>query len=728
MSELEREIPNASYTWRNLEMVGGGFITGIVAHPAAPGLFYARTDVGGAYRFDSEQQRWVAITDWIGQRDWRFTGVESIAVDPRDPDVVFLALGIYNQPHLKPTAICRSTDRGASFQMTLVPFGMGGNEAGRGGGERLAVDPARGERLFFGSRDQGLWQSGDAGASWQRVMGFPQIETALINPTPGHWNYLTQAVGIVCVVFVPRAERSEQPTEHVIAAVSTQATSLFESRDAGVTWTPIAGQPVGFRPIRCALSKKGVLFITYGREPGPNTMFDGAVYALDTSSGHFTDITPIRPDPARGQTFGYAGVAVDAADPDCVMLTTAYRGHVRDSGGDEVFRSLDAGRSWKAVGQAGRRDHRRAPWLAFGESEAHVGHWMYALVIDPFDSNCAYYATGQTLWGTRNLGAVDRGETPEWAVCASGIEETVPLVLESPPQGAALFAGTGDISGFAFFEHDGTTEALAMHDPTFKDTTGIDFPDGDSSLVVRVGSRGWNRERDKDRGAVSLDGGRSWSAFRSYPSASAFEGQVAVSADGEAWLWAPRNEAPSVSFDRSSSWAACQGLADEAFVVCSDRVNPRRFYAFARKGGAAFESADAGSSFRRSTALPGERLLDVALVPGHEGRLWIVCDERLHRSEDAGRSWTRVSTIGDVTHVALGRGREGAPPMLFVVARAGGEDGFFASADHGSSWRRLNDERHRFGQVRAICGDPKRVGRVYVATGGRGVICGDAAD
>src|SRR5688572_21032922 len=114
MSSLAAAKPGVGYVWRSIEMVGGGFISGIVTHPRAPGVMYTRTDVGGAYRWQATRERWVAITDWIGQSDWRYTGVESLAIDPSDPERVYLALGIYNQSRLGPAAICRSNDRGES--------------------------------------------------------------------------------------------------------------------------------------------------------------------------------------------------------------------------------------------------------------------------------------------------------------------------------------------------------------------------------------------------------------------------------------------------------------------------------------------------------------------------------------------------------------------------------------------------------------------------------------
>jgi xyloglucan-specific exo-beta-1,4-glucanase len=171
--------PAVPYNWHNVVIGGGGFSPNIIFSPVEKGLAYLRTDVGGAYRWDARLQRWIPLEDDIWNDS--YYGIESIAPDPKDPNIVYVAAGMYAWA---PAAIMRSNDRGAHWDIIPVAFKMGGNEDGRGMGERLAVDPERTSTLFFGSRHDGLWQSDDRAKTWRKVESFPWH--GLGTPAPKH--------------------------------------------------------------------------------------------------------------------------------------------------------------------------------------------------------------------------------------------------------------------------------------------------------------------------------------------------------------------------------------------------------------------------------------------------------------------------------------------------------------------------------------------------------------
>src|SRR6185437_8837327 len=157
-----------TYLWRNVTVGGGGFAPDIIFSRAERGLAYLRTDMGGVYRWSESQHSWIPLEDDIAQSS--YFGIESIAADPVDPNVVYLAAGMYAR---EPAAILRSEDRGNTWQIFPTSFHMGGNAPGRGVGERLAIDPSERSILYFGSRYDGLQRSTDRGRTWSRVASFP---------------------------------------------------------------------------------------------------------------------------------------------------------------------------------------------------------------------------------------------------------------------------------------------------------------------------------------------------------------------------------------------------------------------------------------------------------------------------------------------------------------------------------------------------------------------------
>ncbi len=709
------------YTFQNVAIGGGGFVTGIIFNPAERGLVYLRTDVGGAYRMDARAKKWVPLLDWAGQTDWNLYGVESLASDPVDPRRLYVAAGTYTSPGVSNGELLRSSDRGDTWERTELPFKFGANENGRNNGERLAVDPNDDRVLFLGTRTSGLWRSSDMGATWSKVASFPDYDEAM--PVPANpAAYVPQKVGINMVFFDARSGARGAPTPVLYAAVSTPNASIFRSTDAGATWSPVPGQPLGLRPTKAALASGGVLYVCYGNEAGPNSMTDGAVWRCDLASGSWADVTPERP--GAGSVFGYGSVAVDPAHPDTVLVGTWNHW----SPFDQVFLSRDGGRTWLAPLEHARWDHSPAPY-----TRPMNHHWLADIKVDPFDPDHALFTTGFGIWATHDLSDADKRTPTLWTFEDQGIEETVPLALVSPPSGAHLLSGLADIDGFRHDDLSVSPASGRFGTPALKNTAHLAFAWKHPEFIVRSGNSYHN---DLVTGGYSTDGGATWRAFASEPPGTIGrywrgEGPIAISADGRTVVWSPTGVAPHFTLDWGKTWFPCVG-GSVNLAVAADTVNPSKFYAYDTEAGTIVVSTDGARSFKAAGGgLPVEKGRwgpapgRLSAVPGRDGEFWVIAGGVLLHSGDSGASLTAAAGV-TATLIGFGKPAPGQPgASIFIVGKVGGTEGIFRSDDAGGRWVRITDARHGFGDIRVITGDPRVFGRVYFGTGGRGIIYGD---
>lgn len=710
-----------AYRYASVRIGGGGYVSGLVFHPAERGLYYARTDVGGAYRWDESSKQWVSLTDWIEAKDTNLLGIDSLALDPSDTNWVYLAAGTYTTPTAGHAAVLRSHDRGAHFERADLPFKLGGNELGRGNGERLAVDPNDGRVLFLGSRDAGLWRSEDHGAHWSKVDSFPAVATSPSATATNSWR--PQSIGIVFVTFDPASGKRGEPTPVLYAGVSTRETSLFRSTDGGRSWSALPGQPTGLRPSHMHRASDGSYVLSYGDEPGPDTMNDGAVWRWQPDGNRWTDITPVS-SKSTPSGFGWGDVAVDPHHPKVLIAST----HHRYEPHDLLYRSIDDGAHWTEIFARSTFDHSDAVWTA-----AHTPHWMTTVAIDPFDADHVLFVTGYGIWASRDMRQFDHGGTVHWWFQDRGLEEVVPLGLISPPQGAHLLSAVGDLDGF---RHDDLAVAPLQFTapPRYANGESIDYAGQRPELIVRSG-RLRQPFGSAVRAAWSDDGGAHWQAFASEPPEGEGAGSIAVAADGEGVLWAP-NDARQVYFtrDRGLHWQKVEGLG-ERMRVLADRIDARRFYAFSPQTGALFASADGGASFAPiggefGDAARGHGQVQLEASPAKAGVLWLGArDLPLLRGDDKGRLLQRAPALTGVDAFGFGKPATGSDePTLFAAGRRDTQQGIFRSIDGGLHWLRVDDDAHRYGRISLLIGDPRVFGRLYAATSGRGLVYGDPVE
>ena len=739
------------YTWRNVQVAGGGFIPGIVFNQTEPNLIYTRTDIGGAYRFDPATSRWVPLLDSISWDDWNLTGVISIATDPVNTNNVYIAAGTYtNSWTTQNGAILRSSDRGATWQRTMLPFKLGGNMPGRGPGERLVVDPNRNSVLYLGAPSgNGLWRSTDSGVTWSKVTSFPNPGNYVQDPTDPN-GYLTDNQGIYWVTFDKRTGTPGNTTQTIYVGVADKGTSIYRSTDGGTTWSAVPGQPAGFLPHKGVLDTvNGFLYVAYSDKGGPYDGEHGDVWKLNTATGAWTLISPIPSSNANDNFFGYSGLSIDRQNPNTIMVT-GYSSWWPDT---QIWRSTNGGATWSRIWDWTRypsrsfrytQDVTAAPWLKFpatplcgggrpgAEVNPKLGWMTEALEIDPFNSNRFMYGTGATLYGSTNLTTWDVSTTSQITirVMAQGIEETAVQDLISPPSGAPLISALGDITGFR--HNDLNVVPTAQMAPVRGTSVILDYAELSPSYIVRA-ANGDTVNCEKSL-AISTDGGTTWAAVSSQPAGLTGGGTVAVAATGGGKIvWSPAGAGVFFTTGGGKTWTASTGIPAGARVE-SDRVNPNKFYGF--KSGTFYVSTDGGKTFAATAAsgLPLGGPVKFRAMPGREGDIWLAGGEEwdntygLWHSTNSGASFVKLANVEEADNIGFGKAATGQTYMaLYAVAQIAGVRGIFRSIDAGQTWVRINDDQHQWGRAgdTAITGDPRIFGRVYIGTNGRGIFYGD---
>ena len=767
---LSAQTAQIPYTWNNVRIVAGGYVDGIIAHPKQQGLFYARTDVGGAYRWNAASNKWVALNDWTAPSNQSWTGVESIAVDPRDPNMLFMVTGLYVKSWAGNGAVLVSSDQGKSFTAHPLSFRVGGNEDGRNAGERLQVDPNDGSVLFYGTSNatynaagsgapeqvagkDGLWTSQDKGATWSQVSGF----NALTSDGTG--------AGIVFVAFAPAGEAAGTPTRTIYVGVSTRSAAtngvtLYVSTDAGVTWNPVPGGPGNQLPQRGQIGPDGNLYITYGNGTdsngnytyaiGPGGMTSGAVWKYDTVHHAWANITP---SDRFNYASGFSGLSVDPSHPGTLVVMTMDHWWPMDT----MYRSTDGGNSWIDVGGAtwngefptsgtyAIRDASVSPWIVGpGQKQAGFGNWG-EVVIDPFNAAHAMYGTGGTIWTTFDLTDADAGKPTYWSVGASGLEETAVITLLSPTSGPHLLSGLGDVCGFV---HTSLTAAPVAqpNNPTCGDSigTGLDYAKNSPSTIVRIVQHG--NSNLTSYGSISRDGGSTWTGFANQAGSPNGGGTAAISGDGKTIVWAPSDVAPVVSNDSGASWTRASGSGLPSLPVgvqvLSDGSSPNVFYAWNSATGSFYSSTDKGVTWHASTntGLPSvpswlsSHAAAVTGIPGEAkaGDVWIATPNGLFRSTTYGATWAQVDagTVTSAVSVGFGKAVTGSHyPTVYLSGTVNGVTGLFRSVNAGATWVQINDALHQWGGVALVVGDPRTFGTVYIGPGeARGVIYGTSSN
>ena len=304
--------------------VTAGRVNAIAIDPRDNNTVYIGAAEGGVWKTTDGGQNWTPLTD-----DQASLANGSIAIDPINPDIVYVGTGEENFAidSYYGAGILKSTDGGQHWTNIVGPF----LRATIGS---LAIHPANGQIVLAGvgtiggitasTLTRGVWRSTDGGQNWTQVLTGAPATSVLFDPSNGNTAYA--ALGLIS---------------------GSGSNGVYKSTDAGKTWTLIPGSGANALPtanvgridIGIAPSNSSTLFASI--QDSSSSTFGGLLGVFKTTDGGATwnKLSPPNVCAGVGQCWYDMNIRVNPKDPNVVFLVGSLR----------VARSLDGGATWSTI-------------------------------------------------------------------------------------------------------------------------------------------------------------------------------------------------------------------------------------------------------------------------------------------------------------------------------------------------------------------------------------------
>ena len=757
-ADAATESIESAMDWGTVRIGGGGFVSGIVTGQSE---MYARTDVGGAYRYDYDTEEWVQLLGDLNESQRGYLSVDAMCIDPTDDQTIYLLCGCAYFSDAK-TAIFRSHDGGETFDIIDVTdlIQVHGNGYGRQFGEAIAVDPDNPDIIYCGgdvtAGSSALIMSEDGGDTWVPVEGYDDLGmyTNTINwPT---WTshsvraltadeYNTQnGVGSIAI---------ENGKVSVATSIAGVTNVHMADIGAGSAFEPVSDAlPANYYPSRINVDADGNLLISYVA----GIVFDGSAggaYKYNTTTGEVTDISP------TGNGFG--AVYSDPDDANRLIATTCglwysqlwYENAWEDENvcwGDRFFKSEDGGATWTSMtpgNQIGWGQPLEAEYLqsgGFDWIENKAIHWAGAIVLDPRDDNRLFVTSGNGVFACDNTWDT----TPAFYFHPNGIEEVVALDMTSVPGGAA-YSAIGDYDGFA---HTDVNVPGEQYQPNMGSTGAIAYCPQNPDVMIRIAEN----QNDTAPGFYTLDGGETWTKMANTPGGKAAITQLV---DGSYRFFKSSSDnstAVVYSDDYGQTWSDVGGIAtaygSKPTYLLVEPDQPNIVYAYVTYYNSSWgyskpaaEFSDAHYTLYVSTDY-GQTFTgtDVAMYDQCDsaGRIAYLSEGTLalaagwygaYIASDYGKTITKLDSVYYCKTMGYGAPEhKGDPNTLYMYGQPTESDpeGIYRSTDSGESWVLIN--QHNLyggtGNGNFLVGDMNEFGTVYMSTVGCGIVVGKLTD
>lgn len=198
---------------------GIGRINVVAFHPTESNVVFAGAPAGGLWKTTDNGTTWNTNTDLLPN-----LGVSGIAIDPINPDTMYLATGDRDGGDTYSIGVLKSTDGGTSWKPTGLTLQLT-NYARLTG---MVIHPNQTQHLVVSTRN-GIYRTTNGGVSWSVVQG-------------GSFQSLSMVPG----------------APHLLYAGTASNGKVWFSRDFGATWSQITGNGLPLSgPARCEVATTG---------------------------------------------------------------------------------------------------------------------------------------------------------------------------------------------------------------------------------------------------------------------------------------------------------------------------------------------------------------------------------------------------------------------------------------------------------------------------------------
>ena len=757
------ESVESSMNWDTLNIGGGGFVSGIIT---GDDQMYARTDVGGAYRYDYEQKKWVQLLGFLNEADRGFLSVDAMCIDPNDDDTLYLLCGCAYFSDAR-TVIFRSHDAGETFEEIDVTdmIQVHGNGYGRQTGEAIAVDPDNPNIIYCGgdatAGDSALIMSEDGGDTWSPVMGYDKLglfEYSIKWPT---WTeHMVRSVADDEYLNVNGIATIKITDGKVYVGTSVKGKENLHVADVGSDdFKPLSEElPTEQMPSRINLDADGNLLITYIN----GLLFDrgtGYAFKYNPKTDELKDITPTEGivTNTKKLNVGYGAVASDPKDANKLVATTCAQWYSqawtadawqRDAiaWGDRFFKSEDGGETWTEI-TPGNTAYWDGPLLAnYLQDGGHSWirdkaiHWSGCIALDPRNSDQFWVVSGNGVFTCENTWA----ECPDIYFAPDGIEEVVSLDFISRP-GKDPVSVIGDYDGF-YHNADGTatqlTPSMNKLTSTTASTAGIAYCPANPDVMVRL-------SEGSALGYYTTDG-TTWQELPNIPCSGA-KAAINQLEDGTYRILVSSSGKIAYTDDFGKTWstASTSDSLSSTIWMCVDEKNPQYVYAYGYYYNSSYfyskpkaditdaryilmVSDDYGKTFKNNQTICQYDQCDGAYRIAYldEGTFAIAAGYYgAYLVTDYGKTVTKMDNVSYCKTMGYGAAEKaGDPYTLYMYGKPADSDpeGVYRSTDCGKSWVLIN-QNHLYGGTgngNYLVGDMNTFGTVYMSTVGCGIVVG----